>query len=261
VVIPGTDNPFGVLAVISREGRTFGSEEVKFLQAVANVIGVAVERARVQERLESARESERARIALELHDEGLRELSDAVAVASLAQKRSADQRDDQDWTAMTVALRRIGQQLRSAIYDLRLGDLEDRGFVELLDDLVAVEADLAIGCQLELYGVDRLPTGSLGRRGTEILRIVREAIMNARRHSGATVIRVDADASTRDYLRIEVCDDGEWADRDAIVVDRRGTGVTSMLARADELRAALRIEGLPTGGTRVSLEVPLSGSS
>ena len=36
-----------------------------------------------------------------------------------------------------------GKQLRSAIYDLRLGTHEDRAFADLLDELVAVQAELA----------------------------------------------------------------------------------------------------------------------
>ena len=90
----------------------------------------------------------------------------------------------------------MGQQLRSAIYDLRLGTHEDRGFAGLLGELVEIQAGGRVDCRVELAGHELLPAGSLGHRGSEVLWIVREAITNARRHSGATLIRVDAGAST-----------------------------------------------------------------
>jgi signal transduction histidine kinase len=43
------------------------------------------------------------------------------------------------------------------------------------------------------------------------LRIVGEAIINARRHADARIIRVDASASAR-RLRVEISDDGRGFD-------------------------------------------------
>jgi len=260
-VIPGPRRPFGVLAAATRVQRSFEPAEVKFVEAVANVIGIAIERTEEGERLEAAREAERTRIARELHDDGLRELTEALGAASLARSTATGERDEQRWAAMTVSLQRLGQQLRSAIYNLRLGTHEDRAFVDLLDELVAVEAELAADCHVVLTGRDGLPPGSLGWRGTELLRIVREAITNARRHAGPTLIRVEAGGSTRERLRIAVTDDGRWPDRERVVTHRRGTGILGMFERAEEIGATLRIQGPATGGTTVSLELPLRARS
>ncbi|HEY8475474.1 MAG TPA: PAS domain S-box protein, partial [Chloroflexota bacterium] len=56
VVIHGRDHPFGVLAVGTRERRRFREEEVHFLQAVANLLGEAVERARAEQALREREE-------------------------------------------------------------------------------------------------------------------------------------------------------------------------------------------------------------
>jgi signal transduction histidine kinase len=57
VVIEGRDRPFGVLGAHARRRRTFTRDDVNFLQAVANVLAVAIERARAEERLREERET------------------------------------------------------------------------------------------------------------------------------------------------------------------------------------------------------------
>ena len=224
VVIPGQHDPYGVLAVIAREPRTFGSREIEFVQAVANVIGIAVERAALDDRLEAAREAERTRIARELHDRGLRELADSLSIATLARSGAADPLDKERWAEVIASLTELGRQLRGAIYDLRLGTHEDRRFPGLLGELVEIQASMPVDCRVELARQELLPAGSLGHRGIEVLWIVREAITNARRHSGAKLIRVDAGGSTEKLLRLVIRDDGRWPDRESVLWGRPGAG-------------------------------------
>jgi PAS domain S-box-containing protein len=258
VVIPGQHDPYGVLAVIAREARTFGSREIEFVQAVANLIGIAVERAAADDRLDAARQSERARIARELHDGGLRELTDALSIATLARSGAVDSLDGERWAELITSLARLGRQLRGAIYDLRLGTHEDRLFPDLLGELVEIQAAMAIDCRVELAEHELLPAGSLGDRGTELLWIVREAITNARRHSGATLIRVDAGGSTGQVLRLVIRDDGRWPDRESVLSRRPGAGITGMLERADLVGATLTFASGAPGGTEASLELALA---
>jgi signal transduction histidine kinase len=110
---------------------------------------------------------------------------------------------------------------------------------------------------IRLDGATSLPHGSLGYAGSELLRIVREAITNARCHSGAMIIAVDTGRSTGDAVRIDVADDGRWPGRREVVRDRLGTGITGMFDRAERLGAALRITGRKGGGTLVSVVLSL----
>ena len=61
VVIATPEGPYGALGAHSRRQRTFTQDEVNFLQAVANVLGSAIQRKRSEERL---RRSNRALSAL-----------------------------------------------------------------------------------------------------------------------------------------------------------------------------------------------------
>ena len=121
-----------------------------------------------------------------------------------------------------------------------------------------LQSAMAVASEVRIQGHAELPSDSLGHRGTEVLRIIREAITNARAHSGAEMIAVDAGGSSPDVLRIEVIYDGQWPDRDSRVASRRGSGIIGMFERAAEVDAALRIEGGPGGGTRISVELPLA---
>ena len=44
VIIPGSDRPFGLLGAYSSKRRNFSQEEIDFLQSVANIIAIAVQR-------------------------------------------------------------------------------------------------------------------------------------------------------------------------------------------------------------------------
>ena len=74
VVIPGEEAPFGVLVAAALQHRCFTAEDVHFVQAVANVIGVGAQRAHITARIEEVLEKLRVRIARDLHDDALREL-------------------------------------------------------------------------------------------------------------------------------------------------------------------------------------------
>lgn len=261
VVIPTPRGPFGALIVAARQAHAFQPQEVDFLQSVANILGFAVERAETADALEAARQAERSRIARDLHDDVLYELSEALARATLGSARPRQEDAEQYWAEQTASLQRLGRQIRGAVYDLSLDTHEDHPFADLLDALIAIQDGLAGDCRVELGGRDRVPATPLGRRGTQVLRIVREAITNARRHSGATVIRVNASASTPRFLQLDVNDNGQWLDRKGPLTGRGGTGIPSMLDRAERLHGTLQIERRPDGGTRASLRLPLPGLS
>lgn len=256
VVIPGETQRFGVLGAASRQPRAFTAEDVNFMQAVADVIGVGIERSRLLYRLEEVRDSERRRIARDLHDDALTELTEALSQALLARSATHGTDDQVRWAAQIATLQRVGQHLRGAVYDLRLND-EDRPFTDLLRDLVEIHAAMASEPEIRLESPEALPRGSLGRRGTDVLRILGEALTNARRHSDAKTVTVDASGSTDALVLVKVSDDGRWENRRAPSSQQGGTGITGMIERADLLGADLEIEDRPGGGTVVSIRLVL----
>jgi PAS domain S-box-containing protein len=250
VMIASPDSPFGVLATLSTRRRAFSSSDVSFVRAVANVLAGAVERSRAQERLAEVRQAERNRIARDLHDAALQELTDALVQAGRA--RAAGLAPDAA-AHLVSTLKRVSAQLRNAIHDLRQAD-ESRPFPDALRALVDAQRALAIDCEIHLDIAQRTPIGMLGDRGTELLRIVGEALTNARRHSGARRVRVSARASARG-LCLEVTDDGRGFDPADERSRTEGNGIQGMRERAALLGGELDIRSAPGTGTTVSVEL------
>ena len=223
---------------------------MSFAQAVANVLASAVERSRIEQRLGEVREAERRRIARDLHDEALQELTDAVVQTHPAGTAGLTPHATE---RLASTLRRVGEQVRAAIYDLRLTD-ENRPFPEALRALVDVQRALAVGCEIDLDIAGEISIGVLGNHGIEVLRIVGEALTNARRHSGARHVHVSARGS-HDWLRLEVTDDGRGFDPADQPAGARGSGIQGMRERATLLGGDLAVQSTLGRGTTVRIEL------
>lgn len=263
VVISGSDTPLGVLGAYATSRRHFSEDDVSFLQAVANVLASAIERQRSEERLAEVREAERNRIARDLHDEALRELTQALAEAQYLGHVLDDPEElAQRQGRLVTALGRAGQQLRGAIHDLRLESQQGRLLTELLESLVEHHRAMNPECNIHL---DLAESAALrdffGDTGREILRILAEALTNARRHAGAYDVTVAVDAA-QDTLRAEVRDDGRGFEpaqqAPASPSGAHGTGIKGMRERADAIGAGLEIESRRGQGTTVRLEFVLN---
>jgi signal transduction histidine kinase len=91
----------------------------------------------------------------------------------------------------------------------------------------------------------------------EVYRIGREAVINAFRHSGAKNIEVELDYTTRNRLRVLVCDDGRGIDPQVLRSGREGHwGLTGMPERAERIGGQLRVWSRPALGTEVEISVP-----
>jgi signal transduction histidine kinase len=80
--------------------------------------------------------------------------------------------------------------------------------------------------------------------------IVCEALANAAKHSGATMVRVTAQR-LGERLTVEVADDGGGG-----ADPRRGSGLVGIQDRAAALGGSVRIDSLPGAGTAVLIELP-----
>jgi PAS domain S-box-containing protein len=196
-------------------------------------------------RLEDVRDAERSRIARDLHDGALQGLTHALAVTG---QYGSSPDDD-----VYAILQQVGRQLRGAIYDLRLEQDGERPFSDALRELVALNRESAPTCDVTLETDDELPGRSFGRRGTEVLRIISEAMTNACRHAAAERILIRV-AGPETRLSVEVTDDGHGFNPTAAL---HGQGLRGMHERAELLDADLDVRS-HQAGTTVRLQVALS---
>jgi DNA-binding NarL/FixJ family response regulator/signal transduction histidine kinase/PAS domain-containing protein len=244
-VVGGERGPFGVLGAHTSGRRTFTEDDVNFLQAVANVLGEAIEWRRAEEGMREVREAERRRMARDLHDGPLQDLTYALTAAQLAQSMTEDP-NLKRWLERTAeALKRTGRELRTAVYDLRLEEESDRPFPELVRSLVELNRRMSPDRHVGLRVAEGLPPHPLGRKDPELLRILQEALTNTRRHSGAENVSVSLGVEGS-KIWAEVEDDGRGFEVGSVP----GMGLRSMHERARALGGTLQVESGP-GGTRV----------
>ncbi|MES1242695.1 MAG: GAF domain-containing sensor histidine kinase [Acidobacteriota bacterium] len=239
----------GMLNVAGPEWRELDADELSLLHTIGDLLGVAVERARLHaRRLDAAQAEERNRLAREIHDTLAQDLS-AIAFQLEAAEALLDGPVDPERVRRAVAaaldLTRKGlEETRRSVLDLRAAPLEGRSLATAL-------ADLAAERKVTFEGPAPAPLPAAVEVG--LYRIAQEAVQNALRHAEASrvVIRLEG---TPDRVRLTVEDDGRgFGIADASSASR--FGLVGMRERAHLLGGSFQLESSPGAGTRVTVEV------
>jgi PAS domain S-box-containing protein len=226
---------------------SYGGKEV-----ICSIVRDITERKRAEEAMRGVREAERARMARDLHDGALQDLAYALAEVEIARALPGDPELDARLDQAVDTLRRVGQELRAAVNDLRLGEERDGPLPGLVESLVERNRVMTPGCRIELLVEEGFPSTPQGAFGTDLLRILQEALTNVRRHSGAGEVVVSLRLEG-DELVAEVSDDGRGFDPKGPA----GIGLRSMRERTAVLGGRLEIESEPGEGTSVRLRALL----
>ena len=198
---------------------------------------------------------ERRRVARDLHDVVLQDLSGALQSLRLTHLRARGSGTDLDLTEELEALGRAASGLRSAMYDLR--HEQERPFLRSVETLVDLNRQLTPGCETK-FTVERGFPEELPREvSVELLRVLQEALINARRHSGAENVEVRLRAGGGSLVA-GVFDDGKGFDPAS---RRAGVGLSAMRERVEGLGGVIEVESRPGEGTSVTVTVPLGGGT
>jgi PAS domain S-box-containing protein len=225
---------------------------------VSNFVGVQndiTERIRTEETLAEIRLAERRRIARDLHDIVLQDLSGALQslrLTHLQAKRS------EQWLDLGDELRALGRAssgLRSAIYDLRRE--KERPFLESVESLVDLNRQASDEREIRLVVEEGFPVSLPGKESVDVLRVLQEALTNARRHSGAGSVKVRLRTENQDMLA-EVVDDGRGFDPLSV---RAGVGLSAMRERIEGLGGKIEVRSRPGEGATVTVRVHLGGDT
>jgi len=258
------DRLIGALCVGSPTAGAFSAETTSSLTKLANSAAIALENARLYEQAERvATLEERQRIAAEMHDGlaqtlgylGLKaEQATGLVEAGRGQMAMDELRHIRD------AIAQASQEVRQSIAHLQEGPqprqaLQDR-LAQVVDEWSrdgGPPVDLVIKLPAPLF---------LSPDETEqVLRVTREALLNARRHARAEhiVVRLEKHG---DEAVVIVEDDGRGFDPQAPLTDGDGHfGLSIMRARAARIGGRVSVHSAPGQGTRVVLTWPLAHES
>src|SRR5215210_1102075 len=211
------------------------------------------ERKQAERALREIREAERRRIARELHDGVLQDLTYALQSLQVMRRMPASEPHRSEETERQIeALKRAVGGLRDAIYELRLESAQEQTLARTLASIVELNRQMTPERAFELVVEEGFPASTSGPASLEVARVVQEALANVRRHSGARHATVTL-GTAGDEVLVEVEDDGRGFEPE----EPAGMGLTGMRERASVLGGELEIEGEWGVGTRVLLRVPL----
>jgi two-component system sensor histidine kinase DegS len=211
----------------------------------------------VQMRIVEAQESERSRLAQEIHDGPAQVLSNAIFQVEYIE-RVIDHDDRLARTELRFLrelLRRELGSVRTFISQLRPPVLDELGLEGAIADAVArttALTGLAITTELAAPA-DRLTEA----QQTVVLRVVQEALQNVRKHGGASSVIVASVIDGEAWV-LTVRDDGRGFDVGAVAArGRRNFGLQFMQERAELIGGNFEVHSRPDDGTIVRLAIPM----
>lgn len=272
VSVPISSKPSGLVGVLNvhtKNRRDFSERDVRLLTSIGSLLAGAIHQARLHHRLAArertherfteqviaAQETERRRLAGDIHDGitqrlvSLRFHLDAATDAlteqtGFAAEQLAKARDLADLTF---------DEARAAITGLRPPVLDDLGLADSLTSLARMLDELDV-----VVDVEECPLPE--HAAIALYRIAQEALQNVIKHARTT----DASLSLQHEageVRLEVSDSGRGFDRDSISFGddptSGGYGMISMAERAELIGGRLEVLSHPGRGTTVTARVPL----
>jgi signal transduction histidine kinase len=252
----------GRLFFVGKRGLT--SDDLVLGEIVAGIVAARLDHVYLIDKLRAAAAAqERVRLARDLHD-GVLQSFTGIGLRVAAARRLAD-----DGAAPAAArldeLQRLladeQRDLRFLIQELESPAMAEEGgpghLAARLDALVArIEQTWELRVALRMRDLPAVPSNALAR---EVYNMVREAVINAARHGGASRVEVEVRGAGPDRLAIVVADDGcgfPFRGRfDFAELRARDLGPRTLRARLQALGGELSLDS-GAGGARLEMLLP-----
>lgn len=276
VPLRAKERVLGVLNIASHRRRKYTDDDMYFLYAIGDQLGIAIENARLYERLRNARErlrnlarqnlvaeeDERRRIARELHDETSQSLSGiALQLQALIEMTNISGTPEIDFVnglkkvqGLTV---QVHNEVSRLISNLHPALLDTLGLVPAVRQHTETRLQpLEMKVAVETRGKEkRLPPDV----EAALFRFIQGAVGNIAQHSQATNANVLLEFKSDEFI-IKVSDNGQGFDVSEITdveESGRGRGLFSMRERIGFLGGSSGIESEIGKGTTVWARIPI----
>lgn len=241
---------------VDQEGSDQCHEDAELLKSIGNHLGFAIKKATLEkESLRLYRMEERAHLANELHDS----LAQTLASLKFQVRVLDDTLRRGDESTVWSELERVENSLDEANIEVRelishfRAPVDRRGLIPGIETLLTrfrQETGIVTFFQNQWGGATLSE-----ERELHIVRIIQEALNNARKHSEANAIRVMLRSQADGVHRLLIEDDGIGFNEPS----RSGhpgehIGLSVMEERASQINGKLRIESEPGEGVRIILD-------
>ena len=245
-----TDTVAGVAVIVRRRGaRPFTDEQLDMVAAFADQATLAWQLANSQRRMRELDVlADRDRIARDLHDHVIQRIFAAGLALQGTVARAESPQVQQRLTDVVDELQAVIQEIRTTIFDLHGSADGTTRLRQRLDEAIAAFSGSGLRTTAKFVGPLSVVDAALADHAEAV---VREAVSNAVRHSGAANLTVTV--RVEDDLRIEVTDDGRGMPDDVTA-----SGLRNLRARADAVGGELSVTAAPNGGTVLRWSAPLA---
>lgn len=254
----------GALCVQRGENRPFNENEQRIFTLLANSAAIAIYNNQLvevgkKEVRKSARLAERERLASELHDD----LAQNLGVSQLQVNQILSLVPTNELSEITHMLETLQANLRVAQDQLRL---VIRGLTnQPKDNILGLQTDIKnsiadfnklcdVPVNLEIFGIPWEGASTIVQR--QLLLILREALVNIRRHAQASKVDVSI-IKNNNQIDMHIKDNGQGFDHDQTRGDQH-FGLEIMQARAERSGGRLEIISSPGSGTEIKASFPLN---
>jgi signal transduction histidine kinase len=245
----------GTLSILRSHAEPFTAAEQDALTRLARLAALAwAAEGYQQQRAELARFEERQRIADDLHDD----VSQILFGAQIALDATLEAPEVGTSGTENVARARslvilADEALRGVIHQLSRSAPASPAS-ELVSLVNEVEQELGLPIHLDIEADAALASAQLRRPARNaLLRVAREALVNAAKHAGPCRASVRLKVTRRGRLMIEITDDGMGISLDG---GGNGHGLTSLRRVVRSQGGMVRVGSTPAGGTRVLATFP-----
>lgn len=251
-----------VLDVMTRQQRSFSSEELTLLTSIGQQIGIGIENARLIQEIRQQTErvaalQERDWISAELHDGLLQSLGYLYLQADQLENLSISR----DWPEMAQklahqrhVLEQISGDIRRFIADLRKTPppLYIQGALQKMVDEFSQKTSVEISLDM-----DQLLRRLKADHVAHLVRIAHEALINATQHGHAGKVVITC-ATEGEQGELKIVDDGEGFSPEW-VPPKGGEhfGLSIMRARASRIGGQFSLSSTPGEGTCILVTWPL----
>lgn len=213
-------------------------------------------------RLITAQETERSRIARDLHDDVSQRIAAlSIAMSSLKRKLLGGVDDEAIVTSLGAIQRdtaTLAEEVRHVSHDLHPSLLQHSGLVPAVNALCTQFGKLhgiAVTCDAIAH-----ITSIESDIALCLYRVTQEALHNIGKHAQARKVAVQL-TRTEEGVQLSIADDGKGFDLANIRARSAGLGLVSIDERVRLLRGTVDIETQPGAGTIVMVRIPTSAAT
>lgn len=259
----------GAIVVIGDSSDPFAALDARFLVALGQQIGVALEKADLDQRLRTRtaelerlasrmvrqHEEQRRRISRELHDETAQVFSAVklnLGLVSESARAEEAARLEQVLELIDTGI----DSIRRVTRDLRPSVLDELGLLPALHALVGDFGETT-GLAIRFVAPNALPELS-SEAELALFRVLQEGLTNVARHAQASAVEVTVE-SMKEQIVVHVKDDGRGLEpgrADRLTDDGR-LGLVGMRERIAGLGGSVSVAGEPGMGVALVVRLPL----